>query len=164
MSQISHARLHEVLHFDAELGIFTWKVQRKNANIGDVVANKHRQGYLYINIDGKSYLGHRLAWFYVYEVWPEFVLDHINHNKLDNRISNLRSVTQKENGKNIANKKSNLSGMNGVCFRSDGRKNPWHARVMHNRKEVSLGHFSTFEEAAKARADWDKQFWSEVNQ
>lgn len=162
MTDLNHAYLHELLHYQHEEGTFVWKVKRKNTEIGKIAGNRHGAGYWTITIDQTAYLAHRLAWFYVYGKWPEFVIDHINRNRLDNRIINLRAVTQKENLQNIAVKKSNKTGTNGVCFRSDGRTNPWCARVMHNKREKSLGHFKTYEEAVEARQAWDQKFWSEV--
>jgi hypothetical protein len=163
MNKLTHERLLDLLQYNVEDGIFIWKIKRKKGNIGAIAGTIGRNGYRIIGIDNKLYLAHRLAWFYVHKTWPEFVIDHINHNKLDNRIMNLRSVTQKENGKNILIKKSNASSANGVRFRSGGRKNPWQARVMHDKKEISLGHYSTFEEALLAREQWDQNFWSQLN-
>lgn len=163
MSELTHTRLCELLHYNDENGTFIWKVKRKKGNLGSIAGTKQSSGYWFIGIDNKRYLAHRLAWFYVYKQWPVDVIDHINQNKCDNRISNLRSVSQKENGKNIAVKKSNTSSATGIRFRPDGRKNPWHARVMHDRKEISLGHYLTLEEAKNARQDWDQKFWAQSN-
>ena len=160
MVELTHARLCELLHFQHEDGTFIWKISYKKTRVGRLAGHQHGAGYWSITIDKKQYLAHRLAWFYVFGEWPKLVLDHINRDRMDNRIKNLRSVSQKENLQNITLKKSNKTGANGVCFRTDGRIKPWQARVMHDRKEKSLGYFQTYEEAVQARQEWDQKFWS----
>ena len=162
MSELTHSRLTELLHYRQDDGVFIWKIDRKKIKAGSIAGSKHNMGYCSIYVDNKPYLAHRLAWFYVYKMWPVFVVDHINQIKSDNRICNLRSVTQKENGKNTQLSKSNSSGVTGVRFATDGRKNPWYARVMHGRKEKSLGHYPTFDEAVQARQKWNDDFWSKT--
>lgn len=90
---------------------------------------------------------HRLAWLIHYGEWPRNDLDHINGNRLDNRISNLREVTRAENCRNQKLRKTNKSGVIGVIQKGSR----WHANIMANGKQVFLGSFSTKEEAAAAR-------------
>lgn len=77
------------------------------------------------------------------------VVDHINHNKLDNRKSNLRICTQHQNNINVSTRKTNTSGKTGVSL--DKRRNKWRARVQINGKEKHLGYFDTKEDAIEAR-------------
>ena len=160
MEKLTHSRLIELLDYCPEHGHFLWRKlrngMRRDLHAGSITG----WGYVSIRIDGVAYLAHRLAWFYVHGEFPAGVIDHINQIKNDNRISNLRSVTQVENCKNRKVRSGNRTGANGVRFRDDGRKNPWNARVMHRGKNLSLGHFKTFEEAVKARQEWDKKFWN----
>jgi len=102
-------------------------------------------GYLQIYIDRRPYLAHRLAWLYVHGEWPgSGYIDHVNGNKLDNRLNNLREAT---NGQNMQNQvrphKNNRSGYLGVS-RSRDR---YVAQIRKNNKTYHLGVFDTPEDA-----------------
>lgn len=105
-------------------------------------------GYRAIKIDFVTYRAHRLAWLYFYGRWPKGSLDHINCNRQDNRISNLRESDHSKNGMNRPATKSNTSGYKGVSF--DKRRNCWHASVGFKGKNISAGDFSTAKEASAA--------------
>src|SRR5215510_1403832 len=94
---IEHAELKKLLSYDEKTGLFRWRVPRKGSERGRV--GSYNLGYIDIRLLGRKYWAHRLAWFYVYGRWPS-LLDHINRVKSDNRISNLREVSQKENCNN----------------------------------------------------------------
>ena len=97
----------------------------------------------------KAYLkAHRLAWFFVYGEWPQKQIDHINGNKSDNRISNLRLATASQNLSNKGITKSNTSGYKGVSFNRTKKK--WMASIKVNKKSINLGYFLTPEEASEA--------------
>ena len=91
---LTHALLLEQVHYDPETGVFT---RRKT---GKACGRQSVDGYIYIVIKGCSYKAHRLAWFYVHGSWPIFVIDHINRDRADNRIVNLRDVPQSINAQN----------------------------------------------------------------
>lgn len=124
-------RLHQVLDYNQETGVFIWKHRdRCKDTIGQVATKSHMYEYLGICIDGVRYPAHRLAWLYVHGELPEMI-DHINGCKTDNRIENLRSVSAKTNTQNIRKAtKRNLTGLLGVyifngkykaCIRKDGK-------------------------------------------
>ena len=113
-------------------------------------------GYNVVNINKKIYKTHRLVWLYVYGYMPTCKLDHINHNRTDNRISNLREVTDKDNCRNCSISKNNTSGINGVSFIRKTKK--WRARIMVNRKEINLGRFSDKKDALEARKHAEKLY------
>ena len=143
--------IREILLYDKDTGIFTWK---KNTgykkNIGKI-AGSNRLGYIRIGINNKEYSAHRLAWLYVYGNFPKGQIDNINHDTSDNRICNIRDVSNHENRKNMSIGKNNTSGITGVSIRkSTGR---WRATISHNRKSIHLGYFSTKEEAIKVRKE-----------
>ena len=101
-------------------------------------------------LDGKTFKAHRLAWLYVYGYFPSGNIDHINGNKLDNRICNLRDVNCKTNCENsIVPKGSNK--YRGVTF--DKRKGKFDARIINNRVLKYLGSFDTAEQARDAYLD-----------
>lgn len=109
-------------------------------------------GYGYTTIHGRAYLSHRLIWKLLYNTEPAQI-DHINGDRLFNRIDNLRAVDRAENMKNMKRSKANKSGVTGVSFRSD--KGKWRAYIFVGKKQVSLGLFDSIEDAAAARAKAD---------
>jgi len=141
--------LREILHFDPSTGVFTWAKPRPKIRVGERAGHNHHKGYRRIDVCGKSYAEHRLAWFYYYGVWPADQIDHINRVRDDNRISNLREAS---NGENRANAKSaSKHGVKGVAFHSWLKERPWEARIQlkkdGRRTCKSLGCFPTKEEA-----------------
>ena len=108
-------------------------------------------GTLRINITingvARSYLQHRIIYIYHYGKCPQY-LDHINRDRLDNRIENLRPATRSQNNYNAGLRRDNTSGIKGICWHSRSRK--WYASVMVAGKSVCLGCFSILEEAAAA--------------
>ena len=96
--------------YDKDTGVLT-RLDRKNS-IGSLDA----YGYLVIKVKGKQYKAHRLAWFLHYGEFPKHNIDHINHIRTDNRIINLRDVTQAENNRNNTKKINKDTGVFGVCL------------------------------------------------
>lgn len=90
-------------------------------------------------IDGTAHYIHRLIWLYHHGRWPSEQIDHINGDKLDNRIENLREVT---NGENAQNRR-----IRGVTLERRKAERPWRARIMVNGRSISLGYFDTEQEA-----------------
>jgi hypothetical protein len=136
---LTQERLKERLHYDHETGIFTRIGKHKNWRSGQIVDRKTSHGYQSIDIEYKRYYLHRLAWLFVYGVWPIGDVDHINHIKQDNRISNLREATRSENQMNRLLKKSSLSGIKGVSW--DTGKNKWRAQLFIEGKGKHIGYF-----------------------
>lgn len=148
-SDLTLERLKELYNYDPETGVFTRKVKSSNGLLpGTVAGSPKGNGYLRIQIDGKVYQCHRLAWLYVYGVWPENQIDHINHVRDDNRICNLRDVTAKQNSRNVKLSENNDSGAKGVYY--EGNKG-YSARIWFDGKSKRLGLFPTFEKAVEAR-------------
>lgn len=159
MNNITQERLKELLHYDPDTGIFTWiKKSSPKTLIGSTAGSLSREGYWRIMIDGKSYKTHRLAWLYVYGEFPNNILDHINRDKADNRISNLRIVTFSENNQNSKIYKNNTSGITGVYWHRTRQK--WSACVRISRRLKHLGYFNTMEEAITARLEAESKFYS----
>lgn len=84
-----------------------------------------------------------------YGAWPDGQIDHINHNRSDNRIENMRVVPHLDNHRNMSLFKNNTTGVAGINF--DARYGSWVASITVNYKKVSLGSYKTKEEAVSAR-------------
>jgi len=144
---LTQSDIKECLDYDAETGYFVWKYKKsKKVKAGDKAGVKHWKGYIRIKINSVSYAAHRLAWLYTYGRYPEYQIDHINGIKDDNRICNLRKVTNIQNQQNTIKKKNNTSGYKGVTFNK--RKNKWVVLISLNKKRIYLGEFLSVEEAA----------------
>lgn len=140
--------LTEFLDYNKESGVFVWKVKTRNKNIGDVAGNTNWRGYTSIWINGNVYYAHRIAWAICNGEWPPKDVDHINENKSDNRICNLRSASRSENMLNRSKNKNNTSGMKGVSFCKCTGK--WRAQLIANGKRVNIGRFQSKEQAMNA--------------
>jgi hypothetical protein len=147
---INQEDLKEILFYNQETGVFTWKrsIGRKT-KIGCFAGSTRKDGYVLIRIHGKRYLAHRLSWLYVYGVFPSNHIDHINGNTSDNRINNLREVSVSGNMQNRRRcNKNNKNKFLGVTF--DKRKNMFMSQICINRKNKFIGYFETKEEAHSA--------------
>jgi hypothetical protein len=132
------------LAYDTETGRLTWKKCRDSNKIGTEAKSLDVSGYVQVNIAGTVVKGHRLAWYLHYGEWPDGHIDHINGIRNDNRIANLRVVTNAINCQNkrraMPKSKTGVLGVVKVCGR-------YQANIHHNRKKHYLGTFDTAEEA-----------------
>lgn len=112
---------------------------------GKEVGTKSYHGYLKVTFKGVEYLVHRLCWFLCKDEWPE-AIDHINHNKCDNRLENIRGVTTQVSNMNQSLRPSNKSGLSGVYWCKSKLK--WRAQIRIDGKKTNLGTFSTLLDAA----------------
>ena len=143
---IRHKRLLYLLHYEPSTGIFLWRITRGgNALIGDIAGTPLSNGYISIYIDGKRYLAHRLAWFYMTGKWPNNEIDHENTINDDNRWVNLREATSTQNKVNSKLRIDNTSGAKGVSFHS--RIGRWRATISNKH----IGYFDTKKAAIAAR-------------
>jgi len=145
---ITQLRLKELFHYSEDTGLFTRIKQVSGFKVGSKVGTTHKRGYIHIGVDRKYYKAHRLAWLYVYGSFPELNIDHINRDCSDNRISNLRLATQKQNCENISPRKDNTSGYRGVHWHEAAKK--WRASISHNKQRMTVGMFDSKEEAGLA--------------
>ena len=141
-------RVRELLDYDPETGLFTWKVNRGSAKVSCVAGSKNSKGYLLIEIDRKKCQAHRLAWLFCYGSWPKNMIDHVNGDRTDNRVNNLREATVDQNLQNLHKAyKTSSTGLLGVCKHACGK---FQANIRIPGKRLYLGLFNTPEEAHRA--------------
>jgi hypothetical protein len=154
---LSQDKLKSLLQYDKDTGYFYWKQNRQKVKIGNVAGHNAKNGYCYIMIDGKSYRSHRLVWLYVYGNFPKHQIDHINRNKLDNRLENLREASKEINARNKGLRKTNKSGVTGVYWSKTCGK--WIAKISALEKSYTIGRYDNFYDAVKARAAKQEILW-----
>lgn len=153
---LSVDRLRMLLSYNPETGVFTRRDDGPGVKAGDKAGWESKM-HLQINLDGYRYAVHRLAWLYVYGVWPEQDIDHIDGDGKNNKISNLRDVDKSTNLQNQRKAKcNNKSGFLGVS--QDRAKNKWLAFIDVNGKSTALGGYSTPELAHEAYVQAKRQF------
>lgn len=141
--------LKHILSYDEYTGIFKWNISpSKRVNVGDIAGSCDEYGYCRIRYKYKNYKAHRLAWLYMYGEYPKFV-DHINRNRMDNSISNLRSVTISENNRNKSKNINCAHGVTGVYFSEHHQK--WKPTIGVDGKTINLGYYSSFDDAVAIR-------------
>lgn len=151
--ELTQAKLKQVLNYNPVTGVFTRISYSGNnggglARLGQITQNADDRGYMRIRVYGKKYKAHRLAWLFMYGKFPQFGLDHINRNKLDNRICNLREATQSENSQNQSIRKNKTSKYIGVHFCKTSEK--WKAQIQSSKQKKCLGYFDTEDDAYNA--------------
>lgn len=140
--------LKRALTYNESTGIFTWNITVGRASAGSRAGCPSAPGrYRQIRLSRRQYLEHRLAWFYIYGKWPSVAIDHINGDKSDNRLANLREATLSENQHNRGCPITNTSGFKGVSWCR--RTKLWHAAIKVSRRSINLGYFDRPEDAAK---------------
>ena len=124
---ITQEELKELLDYNSETGVFTWKVSpARQVFSGDIAGTKRKDGYIQIKVKNELILSHRLAWIYMYGYLPKYI-DHINGQRDDNRIINIREVSNQQNSLNSKISKNNTSGIKGVYW--DKSRNKWTVRL-----------------------------------
>lgn len=140
-------RLRELLNYDPETGVFTWRVSRKKCRVG-AIAGCLSNGYIAVMLEGRYYRCHRLAWLHFYGVWPSREIDHANRVRSDNRIANLREVSSSQNKQNTPRQKNNTSGFRGVGWHK--RIKRFQAQIWVRGKITHLGYFDDPEQGDQA--------------
>jgi len=146
---LSYELASSLLNYDPDTGIISWKaVSGARTKIGMPAGSKQPNGYLRISVNKNRFLAHRLAWLLYYKEWPLDIIDHIDGNKSNNKIENLRVGTILKNNYNTGITVTNTSGYKGVSWNSANNK--YIANINVKGKKVYLGMFSTSEEASEA--------------
>ena len=172
--------LRELLDYDPQTGILTWKSRDTSMFRDGMQTASHRAarwnsrlagkeaftasnsyGYRVGRIFNMGYLASRVIWAIHYGVWPVAGTDHINGKRDDNRIENPRDATQAQNMQNTAIPVTNTSGVMGVCWHAQRSK--WAARIRANGKMKHLGLFANFDDAVACRKSAEAEFGYHAN-
>jgi hypothetical protein len=147
MKPLSVGRVRELFSYGPSTGVFTRNVKTQaNAKVGSAAGTISAE-YVMISIDNQLYSAHRLAWLHTFGVWPTYHIDHIDGDKRNNRLANLRDVARTVNMQNRKSaQSSNQSGLAGAMKNG----NSWMARIRTNGDTKYLGTFPTAFQAHKA--------------
>lgn len=145
---LTQERLKELLQYDPETGVFTWRVANgSRAKCGDVAGGIDKHGYVRIGVDGARYKGHRLAWLYMTGEWPALDVDHRDMDRANNAWVNLRHADRRQNMANTGCRANNSCGFKGVHVTRHGN---YAASIHLSGVKSHLGTFPTAEEAHAA--------------
>ena len=153
MTELTHDRLTELLNYDPAADVWTLAVDRAGRFAGSVVGKKPADTTAYrgLMVDKKKYLLHRLVWFWHHKAWPDGEIDHINRDRHDNRIANLRVVTRAENSWNSKARRGSYSGLKGVFpYNRAYATGQWLAAISVDGKRKRIGIFDCKFEAYQA--------------
>lgn len=149
LNNLTQEELKDRLVYHESSGIFYWKSVKKYSNrvVGQIAGHVHKKtGYVVIQINDHLHQAHRLAWLYVYGKFPNEYIDHIDGNPSNNKLTNLREASPKENSHNKKISKNNTSGYKNVYYNSRDRVYIASGRDLG--KKIELGRFITAEEAS----------------
>lgn len=147
MIEMTQSELRELVSYDPDTGIFIRLKSGWRKQIGKPVGRKDTYGYIQIKLFGKAYLAHRAAWLYVHGQWPDGEIDHINGDRSDNRISNLRIVSHALNCQNRHKVQSTSVHAKLLGVGYDKRYNRYFSVIQTNGKRKYLGSFDSAKEA-----------------
>lgn len=144
---LTYEKVREFFDYNPETGVLTWRKSKgSTARAGNEVGSHNPEGYMKTIFDGKHYPVHRIIWLWVYGDWPKYQINHINVVPDDNRLCNLEDVPLRENcRKKKCHKEGKLAGV-----RKSKKAGRFFARIVINKKKVTLGTFDSEEEAYSA--------------
>lgn len=138
----------EYFSYNQNTGRLIWKVDRPRASAGDEAGTIDHEGYVIVNLNRVQHRAHRIIWVLSTGMNPDQI-DHQNGNRSDNRLENLRSVSNKENSRNQRLKENNTSGQSGVSWHK--RFDKWISHIRVDGRRVHLGLFADIKDAIEAR-------------
>jgi hypothetical protein len=160
---LTQEKAQELWDYDEDSGVFVWRRQRNSRAPQGVEAGSldKADGYRLIRYNRLKYRAHRLAWFYTYGVWPKDQIDHINGDKDDNRLCNLREADASLNARNRRLQSNSKSGVMGVYYDTFNKK--WRAQIKPEGVKLCLGRYTHKEDAIAARKSADEKYGFHAN-
>lgn len=175
--ELNAENVHDLFRYERESGKLFWKKRgleyfatgprQANAvatwnsrHAGTEITSRDAKGYIHTRVFGKPAKAHRIIWLLVRGRWPDQI-DHINGDKSDNRIENLRDVTNQQNQRNTRRPSDNTSGVVGVMWNKKCQK--WRAVISVDGRKKHLGLFDIFEEAVSARRAAEARYGFHTN-
>ncbi|MBV5347179.1 HNH endonuclease [bacterium] len=145
--------VRSLFDYDPEVGSLIHKIDKGTNKVKGLVAgynNEYKKASM-VYIFGKNHNAHKIVWLWYYGYIPENLIDHIDRNPFNNKISNLREVTNQCNIRNTGNFKNNVSGVKGVRRMSNTRAKKWIAAISVSGRKYHLGLYENFDDAICAR-------------
>jgi len=148
---LTYGQVNDVLKYDPNSGLVEWKDNVNKRFAGKEAGSRNKNGYVDIRCKNNRIYGHRVAWLLTHKEWPDGQVDHINGITDDNRIENLRVVSNQQNHTNMKKHKGNSSSVTGVYWNKRAEK--WQAYICIDYKQIYLGVFKYLVDAETARKD-----------
>lgn len=147
---LTQSAAREIFAYDPDSGYLHWRISPKwGIRAGDKVGYMHKSGYVATKFKRDQYLVHRIVWLIEFGYFPTVDIDHINRDRSDNRIINLRLATRAQNAQNCVTRRIGNSGVPGVSWHKQSKK--WRASIKANGEHIHLGGFDCLDDAALAR-------------
>jgi len=154
--------LASLLSYNAETGVLRWKVSRGRFAKPGVIAGTPHHGYVRVTVNRRFLYAHRIAWAMSTGKWPTGDIDHINGNRSDNRLKNLRDVSHAANTQNRRGPQTNnTSGYLGVSRHTTNNK--WVAELWAYRKKHYIGSYDRLQDAVEARKAAEHKYFKEIS-
>jgi hypothetical protein len=153
--EIDYKTFIQYFIYDYENGKIYWKKKTRNTKVGDEAGSLHRFGYIKICLNGKRVQASRLAWTLFYGREPKDCIDHIDGDRSNNRICNLREATSQQNNMNAKVRSHNKLGVRGV-YKKGNRYQP---RITKDGIALKLGWYDSIEEASAARREAENKLF-----
>lgn len=158
MISLTYERASELLSYDPITGALTWRVAVCNVKAGDVAGSVDSKGYVGVQVGGRKYSAHRLAWLLMTGAWPTEQVDHRDGVKTNNRWSNLRDVSASVNQQNVRTPRKRSGDLPlGVRHLPRLAKNPFAATIRVSGKNLHLGCYPTSGAAHAAYVEAKRQ-------
>jgi hypothetical protein len=146
--------------YHADTGLILRRVYQMGKHVGEeaggVRTDADSMTYRAVSILRRVFMSHRVAWLLHYGVWPTMRLDHRDGNGLNNRIDNLREVTNQQNGMNTKLRIDSKTGVSGIRWHKLAKK--WNVRITVHNQEIYLGLYENFEDAVRVRKEAESKY------
>lgn len=151
--------LKKNLRYDPDAGLFFWNKAKPRIHVGKQAGHKTSLGYIRITINGRRYMAHVLAWFYMTGEYLVRGIDHEDTVGTNNKWCNLRRASQSQNNRNTKVRCDNATGIKGARLKKGKGARPFYATINIDGKQRHLGYFDTVEEAHAAYAAKAKELF-----